>query len=127
MGGNLESIRRAYDAFNRGDFDEAITLCHPEVEFLPPGHGPSYRGVESLRRWMEPDALVDQSFELLDFVVSGDRILAKQRVIARGASSGLEIDAISWAVWTFDEDGLLIRLDGFLEHDEAKAREAAGL
>jgi ketosteroid isomerase-like protein len=33
----INGLRRAYDAFNRGDFDTAIELAHPEIEYVPPG------------------------------------------------------------------------------------------
>jgi ketosteroid isomerase-like protein len=124
---NVDTLRRVYAAFNRGDFDEAAGAFHPEIEVVPAGGLPPYRGVESVRAWMEPDALVDQSFEPLEFVTSGDRILVKQRVKGRGASSGMEVDAISFAVCTFGEDGRLLRAEAFMEYEEAKAREAAGL
>jgi ketosteroid isomerase-like protein len=124
---HLDKLRHVYDAFNRGDFDEAVSVLHREVEFLPPGGGLVYRGPESVRAWMEPDALVDQSIEPVDFTLAGSKILVKQRVRARGASTGLEIDAYSWAVYTFEEDGFVIRVEGYLEDDEAEARAAAGL
>jgi ketosteroid isomerase-like protein len=123
----LDKLRHVYHAFNRGDFDEAVTVLHRDVEFLPPGGRVVYRGPQSVRAWMEPDALVDQSIEAVEFTVAGTKILVRQRVRARGASTGLELDAYSWAVYTFGEDGLVIRVEGYMEHDEAEAREAAGL
>lgn len=124
---NLDKLRHVYHAFNRGDFDEAVTALHRDVEFLPPGGRLVYRGPNGVRRWMEPDALVDQSIEPVDFTVAGNKVLVRQRVTARGASTGLELDAYSWAVYTFDDDGLVIRVEGYMEYDEAEAREAAGL
>jgi len=53
--------------------------------------------------------------------------LVRQNTRARGASTGIELDADNWAVWTFDEDGLATRLQGFLIHEESEALEAAGL
>jgi ketosteroid isomerase-like protein len=29
----VERLRRAYDAFSRGDFDTALEIVHPEFEF----------------------------------------------------------------------------------------------
>ena len=62
-----------------------------------------------------------------DFRVNGNRVLVRQNTRARGASTGIELDADNWAVWTFDEDGLATRLQGFLIHEESEALEAAGL
>ena len=33
----ISSLRSAYEAFNRADFDTAIELAHLEIEFVPPG------------------------------------------------------------------------------------------
>jgi ketosteroid isomerase-like protein len=123
---NAESARRWLEAISREDFDAALALVHPDVELVPPGGQPPYRGAESLRRWMEPDAFPDQVIEPLDTVAVGDRtILARHHVTARGRASGIEFDVISWTVWTFDAEGLITRIEIYLEEDDA--REAAGL
>lgn len=122
----IERLRRAYDAFSRGDLDAALEFAHPEIEYVPP-EGEPYRGVASVRAWMEPDAFDQQIVEPLEFVVSGDKVLVKQWIRSRGAGSGIELEATSWAVWTADDNGRAIRLEGFLGHQEAEARRAAGL
>jgi hypothetical protein len=65
--------------------------------------------------------------EPLEFRVNDDKVLVREHVTARGASSGIEIDAVSWFVWTLDADGLVKRVHQFLPHQEAEALEAAGL
>lgn len=30
----------------------------------------------------------------------------------------------SWAVWTFDEDGRVTRIENFLDHEEDRARHS---
>jgi ketosteroid isomerase-like protein len=125
---NVESARRWLEAVSSEDFDAALALVHPDIEFVPPGDQPAYRGTERIRRWMEPDAFEEQVIEPLDFVVAGDgKILGRQHVKARGAASGIEMEIITWSVWTFDEDGLITRVVVYLPHEEARAREAAGL
>ena len=52
---------------------------------------------------------------------------AKHRIRARGAGSGIEMEIETWGVWTFDEAGLAIRIEAYLDHEAAKAREAAGV
>jgi ketosteroid isomerase-like protein len=123
---NVEALKRVYDAFNRGDFDEAATLAHPEVEFLT-ASGSATRGVVHLREWMEPDAFEEQTFEPLEFIVAANGVLVKQRIRARGAGSGIELEAESWALWTFDDAGRVIRLQGFLDFEREAAFAAAGL
>ncbi len=125
---NVETARQWLKAVGSVDFDAALALVRSDVEFVPPGDQPAYRGAESIRRWMEPDAFVEQVIEPLDFTVAQDgRILGRQHIRARGAASGIEMDIITWSVWTFDESGLIIRVEVFLPHEEARARKAAGL
>jgi ketosteroid isomerase-like protein len=51
-------MREGYEAFNRGDFDAATELMHPEIEFkraeIAPEAG-EIRGAEAMRAWMVPD------------------------------------------------------------------------
>jgi ketosteroid isomerase-like protein len=123
--GNVEKLRAVYEAFNRGDFDAAVKLARPDAEFVRPGLEAPLRGAAAIREWMEPDAFEEQRIEPLDFEVSGNRVLVRQRTIARGAGSGIELDAESWVVFTFD-DGLIARVEGIQGHQEAEALEAAG-
>jgi ketosteroid isomerase-like protein len=121
----IDSLNRAYDALRRGDYDTAIDIAHPEVDFIPPGG--AVKGVAALRAWMEPDAWEDQRIEPLEFRVNGNRVLVRQNTRGRGAASGIELNADNWAVWTFDDNGRVTRLEGFLLHEESKALDAAGL
>ncbi len=123
----IDALRRAHEAFNRGDFDAAMEIAHPEVEFVPVGGQASLRGAEALRAWMEPDAFEEQRIEPLDFRVEGRKVLVHQHAQARGAGSGMELDIENWTVWTFDDDLLVTRMESFLPHEESEALEAAGL
>ena len=125
--GKIETLRRAYESFNRGQFDAVLAFFDPDVEFFPPGDQPPYRGAEELRAWMEPDAFEMQTLEPLEFTVAGNKVLVEQHVKARGAGSGIELDVRSWNVWTFDEHDVIVRVETYLEREEADARQAAGL
>ena len=126
-GENVEKLRRAYEAFNRGDFDAAIEITHPEFEFVRVGGQGSVKGAAAFRAWMEPDAFEDLHLEPLEFRAHGSKVLVHARSRARGAGSGIELDLTNWAVWTFDKEGLATRVEGFLDHETDKALEAAGL
>jgi ketosteroid isomerase-like protein len=123
----IAKLKAGYEGFNRGDYDVALGLVHPDVEFFPPGGQAPYRGAEAFGRWMEPDALEDQVIESSEFVANGNRVLVRQRIRARGAASGIELDFEAWSVWRFDDSGLVTRIEAFLGHEEAEARRAAGL
>ena len=123
----IDALWRVHDAFNRGDFDAAVAIAHPEIEFVPVGGQASLRGAEALRAWMEPDAFEEQRIEPLDFRVAGKKVLVRQHVQARGAGSGINLDLEMWAVFTLDADLLVTRVEAYLPHQEAEALEAAGL
>ena len=123
----IDALRRAYEAFNRGDFDSAVQLAHPEVEMVPVGGQASLRGAAAVRAWMEPDAFEEQRIEPLDFRVEGNKVLARQHTQARGVGSGINLDQEIWTVWTFDDDLLVTRMESFLPHQESEALEAVGL
>lgn len=121
---HVERLRAMYLAYSRQDFDEAAKLAHPDIEMIRAADG-VLRGADAVRAWMEPDALEDHTVEPLDFRVSGDMVVVHQHHSARGAGSGIDVEAEIWALWTFAEDGRAIRLEVFLT--EGDALKAAGL
>ena len=124
---NVSTLRRAYEAFSRADFDTAMERAHPDIEFVSVGGlAPTY-GTDALRAWMEPDAFEDQRIEPREFRVSGDKVLVLIHTSGRGAGSGIELEIDMWNVWTFDEDGRVTRLEAFLVDQEEEALDAAGL
>ncbi len=125
---NVETVRRWFEAFSNQDFDAAIALVHRDVVFVPPGDQAPYTGAESFRRWMEPDVFLDQVATPLETVAVTDRtIFARQRVTGQGRASGIDLDITTWSVWTFDDDGLITRIEVYLAHEKDMALEAAGL
>ncbi len=124
---NVETLRAAFAAFNRGDFDVVIKLAHPDFELVRGGGQSVVKGVAAFRTWMEPDAFEEQRYEPLDITASGNRVFVRLRFTGRGAGSGMDLDFTTFSVFTFDDAGLLTRLEGFLPHEEAEALEAAGL
>jgi ketosteroid isomerase-like protein len=120
----IERVRFAYEAFNRGDFDTAIEVAHPDIVFLRAEGQGEIRGVEGMRAWMEPDAFESQVIEPLEFRVSGSKVLVRQQNTARGAGSGIEMEIVTLNVWTFDDEGRVTRSEFFLAHQEAEALSA---
>jgi hypothetical protein len=87
----------------------------------------SLHGADALREWLKPDAFQEQEGKLLEVTIAGNKALGRQNLRARGATSGIDIDVDSWGVWTFDANGLVTRIEFFLQHEEDQARAAAGL
>jgi ketosteroid isomerase-like protein len=128
MRDNVEIVRRWIEAINREDFEAALALVRRDVVLVPPGDQPPYRGAGRLRAWMEPDAFEQQVVRTFEPMQVTDRtVLGKQHVTARGRASGIELDVSSWSVWTLDEEGLIARIEIYLDHEEQRARKAAGL
>jgi ketosteroid isomerase-like protein len=121
----IARLRGFYEAFNRGDYDAATEVAHPAIQFVRPMG--SLHGADALRGWMRPDAFGEQQIEPSEFTVNGNRVLVRNHVRARGAGSGIEVDVKGWSVWTLNENGLVTRLEFFLEHQRAEALDAAGL
>lgn len=122
-------LRRAYELFNRGEFDAAVEAggFDPSFVFHPPFGSDPVIGLEAYRAWMEPDALESLKLEPSEFRVAGDKVLVIHRSTARGAGSGIELTLDSWTVWTIGESGAIVRLNAFLGDQEAEAYRLAGL
>jgi ketosteroid isomerase-like protein len=122
----IASVRQALAAHNRRDFDAATKNVHPEFELVLPGDKSPLKGAARFRAWMEPDALF-QVYEPLEFRVVGNKVLVRTLNHLRGVGSSFEDDYPTWAVYAFDEAGLCIRLEIYLQHQEAQALKAVGL
>jgi ketosteroid isomerase-like protein len=123
----VAELRRALDAYGRGDFDAAMKNVHPEIELVLSGDQQMLKGAARFRAWLEPDAFESQVIEPLDFRVVGNKVLVRQRNHIRGAGSGFEADFLFWNVYTIDEAGLTTRIEVYLHYQEAEALKALGL
>lgn len=123
----METLRAILDAFNRSDFDAVRETADPEIVLVPPGGQAPIQGADKLRKWMEPDAFESQVVEPLEFRAAGNKVLVLSRTKFRGAGSGIEMELPIWGVWTFNEAGRTVRVEVYLDHEQARALEAAGL
>jgi SnoaL-like protein len=120
----IELTRSAFDAFNCGDFEAAMEFGNPEIVLARAGGLSEVRGAEALRAWMEPDAFASQKLDPMEIRVVGNKALINVRGSMRGAGSGIEMVLDAWSLWSFDEDGRVIRIENFLSHEEEGARRA---
>ena len=127
---NVDLLRRALEAFPRGEMEEMLSYMDPEGEFhsaiVGGAEGNVYRGHDGFRRWYADSF---ESFEELrnewsEFRDLGDRVLALGHVKARARESGVELDSPLGFLVTV-RDGKVVRSEGFLSR--AEALEAAGL
>lgn len=127
---NVDIVREAYDAVNRGDLDMAVSCIAPDMEYVASGAVPGATGVfmgpKGVKEFIaglyeefdEPRADVS---ELLD---AGDQVLVSATARGRGKLSGVETTWDTWQLWTV-RNGKLVRGQGFTSREEALA--AAGL
>jgi ketosteroid isomerase-like protein len=128
---NVESFKRANDAFNRRDVDALLAEVDPNVELHPAmagllgGDATVYRGHEGVRAWLRDneEAFVEFSsdYEIRDL---GERVLAIGHLRGRGKQSGVVIE--SPAGWVVEyKNGRAIHGRAFLNPEQAL--EAVGL
>ena len=129
---NVEAIRRATDAYNRGDIDGVLEECDPEIEWHPSfqmllgGEATVYRGHEGVREVLRDtaEAFTELQAEQSEFRDLGDRVIAIGHFQGRGKESGARTEtAIAWLV-EFN-NGKAVRLREYLDPNEAL--EAAAL
>ena len=127
---NVELVRRIVDAFNRRDFDSAISdLLDAECELheWPAAPGArSYRGHdgvrEALNSWFESWDWM--RVEIVEIVDCGDRSLVVLDQSATGKGSKVPVEIRSFNVYTF-RAGKVLSMQLFTEREPAL--EAAGL
>jgi ketosteroid isomerase-like protein len=125
---NVDTVRRIYEAFGKGDFARALEEADPDFEWIPPERdlqGP-LQGLEDLRRFIEDQNEIFKDFrvEAEELQEHGDQVLALIRVRGEGRASSVAFDIRATTLWTFRGDRL-IRGRVFPERD--KALEAVGL
>jgi ketosteroid isomerase-like protein len=126
---NVEIVREAIAAWPRGDRDAILGLMAEDCELFPLRaqlEGTSYRGHEGARRFWDDLHADWEGLELpIDDVREvGDTVVIIGRVVARGRTSGVDLDVPIGQVWEL-RDGEVTRMHSF--SDPADALRAAGL
>ena len=126
---NVETVRRMYDAYARGDFELSLSYLDPEIEFSQPTQEPgagTYHGhegvIQAFTQWT--GAWDDYRVEVEELIDLGDDVLARTRHHGRGKGSGVEAEMRIFQLWTLRNDKAV---RARMYYDEAEAREAAGL
>jgi uncharacterized protein len=127
---NVEIVRAAYDAFERGDLDAVSQLQAPAIEWQTAVEDPdaaTHRGRGAVRRYFEGwmESFPGLRADLEECVEApGDLVLASVWHTGRARASGIDMDWRQWLVYTVKE-GLIVRAEEYFNRDEAL--EAAGL
>src|SRR5437588_4190006 len=102
------------------DFESAFIASELGMSFGP------VQGVEGFadgwRNWLE--AWNRYEIQAEEFIDAGERVVVFARVSARTGRDGVEMEHAPAAIWTL-RDGLVVRIEFYLDRDEAL--RAAGL
>jgi ketosteroid isomerase-like protein len=126
---NVESARRAMDAFNRGEWETTLEWCDPAIEWVVAREHPNTRtlhGRAEVRAYWEEwrETVGTFTFEISEFLPAGDQVLLAGRMRGRGTASGAELEVPLALVATM-RDGHTVHLHEYLDRREALG--AAGL
>jgi ketosteroid isomerase-like protein len=123
---NVETIRRAFDAYAQNGAEAIAEFWDPEIEVKIPtdlAQTGTYRGRDAVLGWMSD---WDEAWEEIDYTASelrdaGDAVLATVAYDGRGQGSGMRIQGTFWYLMELRDGNVLkLRLYG----DEAEALEA---
>jgi len=129
---NVEAVREALVAYNRGDLDAFLDeywtddIDYRAVEGAPDDHGPIH-GKAEMRAYLQDwfDTFDDLKIEPLEVIDAGqDQAVAVVRFGGRAKLSGVEVDLTFAALYTV-RDGKVAR--GREYWTRAEALKAAGL
>ncbi len=130
-GGNVELLRRGFEALSSGDLPRVLAFIHPEFEVAIPAavsaEPDTYRGHEGVRRYLRSfEAEMDEIRFLPErFWEAGDHaVVVALRVTAKGKSTGIPVELRIGQVWTID-DGKATAARVY--PDAANALETVGL
>lgn len=127
---NVELVRTAFEAYNRGDIDGAVSDFAPACRYTAAGtipdrtgvfHGPE--GYKEFVAWLRNE-FDDAHAEIDELIDAGDMVVLGATLRGRGRQSGAEGAFTFWQAWTVQE-GKIVRGQGFTSRDAAL--QAAGL
>jgi ketosteroid isomerase-like protein len=121
--GEREIILKAYDAWNRRDYGQAIDFLDPDVEVDASARvmNPDvYRGHAGFQRLIDEIAEVWEQWRIEpeEFIEGDGGILVVARARARGRGSGVELDQVAYNTWRL-RDGKVVRAAFFYDKADA--------
>ena len=127
---NVEILRRADEAFQRGDLSTALADVDESVEasrIAPAPDVKAYHGRQGMTQmlldWVEGfDEWAMTAEEYID--ANTDQVIVRIHQTATGSQSGAPVEEDFWFLYTF-RDRKVVRLEMYIR--EAQALEAAGL
>ena len=122
---NVENVRRAFEAWFRGDSEEALAGLDPDIVYKP-AQEEAVQGLDAIQasweRWQA--SWQEQEVTLEETIDAGDHVIQAILFRGRGRGSGIEVEGRFFQVLTLKE-GKAVRGEEF--SDRAEALEAVGL
>jgi uncharacterized protein len=124
--GNLEVVRRSFEAFASGDFERAFAAYDPHAEWRTAEDEPdsrTYRGLEEIRRlagsFAEPwTDRFERAVVPEEYIDLGDWVVVPTRGRLHGKGSGIEVDVTeTYAVRMRGER--IVRVEEYRTRDQA--------
>lgn len=125
----VETVRGIFDAWNTGDLDAVGAFLAPDVQWREVGgrlDRPQTTGRESLQAGLGSlfETWSTYRLEPEEIRAVGDRVIAVVREVARGRTSGLEVES-RWGYVIAVSDGVITQVQAYRDPREALA--AVGL
>ena len=120
---DLETVRRAYDAFARGDIETLSTFLAPDIEWRTTQDVPflgTYAGLDEFLRGMDEwtGAFEEITTQIEEMIDAGENVIVYHRMRGRGRDSGVEVDLAIYQVVAV-RDGKLTRMHDYQAREEA--------
>ena len=120
---NVYLVRRIYEAYASDDPEAALSLLHPDIEWVEPPDSPdtaTHRGHDGVRRSMEGWAGAWEGYgvDVDNMIEAGDGVLVRLRQHGHGRGSGVGLEERMFHVWTL-RDGKAVRMRMYREEAEA--------
>jgi uncharacterized protein len=120
---DLETVRRAYEAFARGDLETLTTFLAPDIEWRTTPDVPflgNYVGLDEFLRAMDEwtGAFEEMTTRVEEMIDVGENVIVGHRMRGRGKDSGVEVDLGIFQVVSV-RDGQLTRMHDYATREEA--------
>jgi uncharacterized protein len=122
---NVEIVRTAFDAWNRGDLQATLEHLHPDLEWeenpdLYPGLDRIYRGRDGFLKRQRDAFEIWEWFkaEPLEIIDAGEHVVVFLHLRAKGRHSGIEVEMSVYDCFSF-RDGKLVRRRLYANREEA--------
>jgi ketosteroid isomerase-like protein len=129
---NVEVVRQIYEAMERDGRDGVTRFVSPDIELhgtkggLSEGH--VARGIQAVGETFDAwdvEAWEESRLTPKEFIDAGDQVVVLQHELRRGRGSGLEVESETAVLFEL-RDGRVIRMQGFMNPDEALAAVGLG-